>query len=395
MTQPVRYTSTRLSAFTGFFVQAIINNFLPVLFIAFQDIYGIGYEKLGRLIAFNFMTQLCTDILTPKIVGKLGYRKTAILCQGAAASGLLLLSFLPRVMSPYPAIMISIAVYAFGSGLMEVILSPMIEVLPTKNQKGTMCFLHSFYCWGQAVTAVGTTFLLRFFGYAGWFAIPAVWAIVPFFNMLSFFKVPILEPEQDQRNSTLKELLSLKKFRCFMVMMLCAGAAEIAMAQWASLFAQQALGLSKTVGDLMGPTAFALFMGTGRVLYGAFASRLSFRKVMLVLSVSCAACYLAAACFSSPLLSLSACALCGFSVSIFWPATYSQGAVAFPRGDALMYSVFAMCGDTGCCLGPWLLGIVADLAGLKTGLAVSAVFPVVLFFAVLLFLKENNNCNYQ
>ena len=394
MTRPIRYTSTRLSAFTGFFVQAIVNNFLPILFVAFQDVYGIGYEKLGRLIAVNFITQLFTDILTPKIVSRLGYRKTAVLCQGLAAFGLLSLSVLPRLLpDPYIGIMFSIVIYAFASGLMEVILSPMIEILPTDNQRGTMCFLHSFYCWGQAITAVGTTLLLQAFGFVNWAYIPAIWAVIPFLNMLSFCKVPVLEPEREQTGSTLKELLALPKFRCFMVMMLCAGAAEIAMAQWASLFAQRALGVSKTVGDLAGPCAFALFMGTGRVLYGAFASRLSFRKTVLVTSALCAASYLISAFASLPALSLLSCALCGFSVSIFWPGTYSQGATAFPRGGALMYSVFAMCGDLGCCLGPWLIGVIADVSGLQAGLAVNAVFPVILFFAVLLFLRENNDCN--
>ena len=390
MTKRISYTPTKIASYVGLFVQAIVNNFLPILFIALQDVYNIGYEKLGRIIMFNFITQLVTDILTPKIVGVLGYRKTAFMCQGFAALGLSLLSFLPRIMpDPYVGIVISVTVYAFASGLMEVILSPLVEMLPTKNKSGNMSILHSFYCWGQAVTAIVTTFLVSLFGYANWMFIPIIWAIVPFINMFSFLKVPIIEPEPERKSDSLKKLLSSPLFRCFMVMMLCAGASEIAMAEWASMFAQQALGVSKVIGDLAGPCAFAIFMGTGRVLYARFAERVSFRKTVMVLSALCAACYLTAAFVNIPLLALISCALCGFTVSVMWPGTYSAGSKAFPHGDAVMFSVFAMCGDLGCCLGPWMLGIIADIKSLHTGFAVTAVFPVIMLITAIFFFKED------
>ena len=390
MTKRISYTPTKIASYVGLFVQAIVNNFLPILFIALQDVYNIGYEKLGRIIMFNFITQLVTDILTPKIVGVLGYRKTAFMCQGFAALGLSLLSFLPRIMpDPYVGIVISVTVYAFASGLMEVILSPLVEMLPTKNKSGNMSILHSFYCWGQAVTALVTTFLVSLFGYANWMYIPIIWAIVPFINMFSFLKVPIIEPEPERKSDSLKKLLSSPLFRCFMVMMLCAGASEIAMAEWASMFAQQALGVSKVIGDLAGPCAFAIFMGTGRVLYARFAERVSFRKTVMVLSALCAACYLTAAFVNIPLLALISCALCGFTVSVMWPGTYSAGSKAFPHGDAVMFSVFAMCGDLGCCLGPWILGIIADIKSLHTGFAVTAVFPVIMLITAIFFFKED------
>lgn len=390
MTKRISYTSTKIASYVGLFVQAIVNNFLPILFIALQDVYNIGYEKLGRIIMFNFITQLVTDILTPKIVGVLGYRKTAFMCQGFAALGLSLLSFLPRIMpDPYVGIVISVTVYAFASGLMEVILSPLVEMLPTMNKSGNMSILHSFYCWGQAVTALVTTFLVSLFGYANWMYIPIIWAIVPFINMFSFLKVPIIEPEPERKSDSLKKLLSSPLFRCFMVMMLCAGASEIAMAEWASMFAQQALGVSKVIGDLAGPCAFAIFMGTGRLLYARFAERVSFRKTVMVLSALCAACYLTAAFVNIPLLALISCALCGFTVSVMWPGTYSAGSKAFPHGDAVMFSVFAMCGDLGCCLGPWILGIIADIKSLHTGFAVTAVFPVIMLITAIFFFKED------
>ena len=389
MTKRISYTSTKIASYAGLFVQAIINNFLPILFIALQDVYKIGYEKLGRLIMFNFVTQLVTDMLTPKIVGILGYRKSAIMCQGFAALGLTMLSFLPRIMpDPYLGIVISVMVYAFASGLMEVILSPMVEMLPTKNKSGNMSILHSFYCWGQAVTTLVTTLLVSLFGYVNWMYIPILWAIVPFINMFSFIIVPIIEPEPERKSDSLKKLLSSPLFRCFMVMMLCAGASEIAMAEWASMFAQKALGVTKTVGDLAGPCAFAIFMGTGRVLYARFSERVSFRKTVIVLSALCAACYLTTALSRLPILALISCAVCGFTVSVMWPGTYSAGAKAFPRGDAVMFSVFAMCGDLGCCLGPWILGIIADIKSLHTGIAFTAVFPIIMLITAIFFFKE-------
>ncbi len=391
MSEKISYTPTKIASYAGFFVQAIVNNFLPILFIAIQDVYGIGYEKLGRLIMINFLTQLVTDMLTPKIVSVLGYRKTAVMCQGFAALGLSMLSFMPRLLpDAYAGIIVSVMVYAFASGLMEVILSPMIEMLPTENKSGNMSILHSFYCWGQAVTALVTTLLLNSFGYVNWMYIPLIWAAVPLINMFSFFKVPIIEPEPERKSDRLKDLLKSRLFRCFMLMMFCAGASEIAMAEWASMFAQQALGVTKVVGDLAGPCAFAVFMGLGRVLYARFSQTVSFRKAVIAMSLLCVICYLTAAFVRIPVLALLACAVCGFTVSILWPGTYSAGAREFPRGDAVMFSVFAMCGDLGCCIGPWILGIVADAVNLNLGFAVSAVFPAVMLVTALVFLKEKD-----
>ena len=389
MTKKLNYSSTKIASYAGLFVQAIVNNFLPILFIALQDVYKIGYEKLGILIMFNFVTQLVTDMLTAKFVGLLGYRKSAVMCQGFAALGLAMLSFMPRIMpDPYVGIVISVMVYAFASGLMEVILSPMVEMLPTKNKSGNMAVLHSFYCWGQAATTLVTTFLVSLFGYVNWMYIPILWAVVPLINMFSFIRVPIIEPEPERKSDSLKKLLSSPLFRCFMIMMVCAGASEIAMAEWASMFAQQALGVSKVVGDLAGPCAFAILMGTGRILYARFSASLSFRKTVIALSALCAACYLTTALTHIPLLALISCAVCGFTVSVMWPGTYSAGAKAFPKGDAVMFSVFAMCGDLGCCLGPWILGIIADIKDLHTGIAFTAIFPIIMLITSIFFFKE-------
>ena len=387
-----KYISTKLACYVGYIVQAVVNNFLPILFIALQDVYGLGYEKLARLIVFNFVTQMITDLITPKIVAKIGYRKTAIMCQGTAALGLLMLYVLPKFMSnTYLAIILSIIVYAFGSGLMEVIMSPIIEMLPTNNKSGNMSVLHSFYCWGQAFTVIVTTVLVSLFGYGGWSNVPLVWAVLPFINMFSFFKVPIVEPDKDEKKSPIKVLLKSRRFRIYMVMMLCAGACEIAMAEWASMFAQQALGVSKVIGDFTGPCAFAIFMGIGRIWYAAVSQKVSFNKTLIALSVCCFVCYIVVAFCNIPLVALIFCALCGFTVSISWPGIYSCGAVDFPEGSSAMYSIFAMCGDTGCCLGPWVLGIVADSFGLNIGFGVASVFPIIMIICVLMQIRISKN----
>lgn len=387
-----KYTSTKLSCYVGYVVQAVVNNFLPILFIALQDVYGLGYEKLARLILFNFVTQMFTDFITPKIVGKIGYRATAILCQGSAALGLAMLGILPRLVTDtYSAIIISIIVYAFGSGLMEVIMSPMIEMLPTKDKSGNMAFLHSFYCWGQAFTVVVTTLLVFLFGYKGWANIPLVWAVLPFINMFSFFKVPIVEPGKEEKKKSFGELIKIPRFIGYMVMMFCAGASEIAMAEWASMFIQQALGVSKVIGDLAGPCAFALFMGAGRLWYAKVSHKVSFKKTLLIMSALCFICYFVVALCNVPLVSLIFCAVCGFTVSISWPGIYSAGAREFPEGSSAMYSAFAMCGDTGCFFGPWMLGIIADSFGLNVGFAAMTVFPIVMILAVGFALK-NKDC---
>ena len=388
-----KYLPTKLAGYVGFVVQAIVNNFLLFFFIVFQDIYGLGYEKLGRLIVFNFVTQMFIDLLTPKILAKIGYRKASFLSQFTAFIGLCLMSVLPRVMgNTYLAIVISIMVYATGSGLMEVILSPMIEMLPTGNKSGNMAVLHSFYCWGQAVVIPVTTTLVFILGYKNWAFIPLIWAIVPFINMFMFLKVPIVEPDAEQKQSTFFELLKTPKFAVYMVMMLCAGASEIAMSQWSSLFVQTALGIPKAIGDVAGPCIFALFMASGRIIYAKFSKKVSFTRLLLWLNVLCVICYVMVAVCHIAVLSLIFCALCGLSVSISWPGIYSAGARSFKTGGAVMFSAFAMCGDTGCSLGPWLIGIVAEYSNLNYGFLAAAVFPLIMVICTLYLLK-NRDCN--
>ncbi|MBR4117192.1 MAG: MFS transporter [Clostridia bacterium] len=386
-----KYFATKISGYVGFFVQAIVNNFLPILFVALQDVYRLSYAKLATLVVFNFGAQIAVDFITPKILSKIGYRKAAVLSQLTAFIGLALLSILPNIINPYISLIICIIIYATGSGLTEVILSPMIEMLPTRNKSGNMAVLHSFYCWGQAATVLVTTSLVYLLGIGGWFYIPLIWSVVPLINMFSFLKVPIVEPDADQKTLTFFELARDKKFIIYMVMMLCAGASEIAMVEWTSIFSQRALGVSKAVGDIMGPCAFALFMGLGRVLYALFSKKISFTKLLIWLNMLGFVCYIVVAVCKLPFVALVFSAICGFTVSISWPGIYSAGTRAFKNGGAVMFSVFAMCGDTGCTIGPWLVGILADKYSLNLGFLIASVFSLVIVLCCFYLLK-NKDC---
>jgi len=384
------YKSTKIACFVGFVVQAIINNFLPILFIIFNaKPYNLNYEQLGRLLFINFFVQLIVDTATPLIVRKTGYRGAAVICHGLAAFGLCLLGILPALFQShaYICIVIAIVVYASGSGIIEVCISPIVELLPGDKKGADMAFSHSFYCWGQAFTVLVSTLLIFIMGQDKWYFIPIIWAIIPLINMFNFMRVPIIE-DHTPISKTAKSLLKNRDFWLFAIIMICAGASEIAMAEWASLFAQKALGIPKTVGDLLGPCAFAICMGSGRVIFGLLDGKFNPKKALIINNILCIGCYVGVGVFNIPALSLIACALCGFTVSLSWPGTYSMAARHFPTGGTLMFSILALCGDFGCSMGPWLLGIVANKSTLETGFIVLAIFPAIMVITASLLRKE-------
>lgn len=383
------YKSTKIACFIGFVVQAIINNFLPLLFIIFNTRYNLNYEQLGRLLFINFFVQLIVDAITPAIVKKIGYRGSAIACHGLAAVGLCMLGILPLLFPTkiYSCIVAAIIVYAAGSGIIEVCISPMVELLPGDKKGADMAFTHSFYCWGQAFTVLVSTLLIFLLGQNHWQLVPMLWAIIPFLNMLNFMRVPVIEQPDDPVTKTANTLFKNRDFWIFAVVMVCAGASEITMAEWASLFAQKALDVSKTTGDLLGPCAFAVCMGSGRVIFGLLDGKFNPKKALILNNILCVLCYVGVAICNIEWLSLVVCALCGFSVSLSWPGTYSMAARHFPTGGTLMFSVLALCGDLGCSMGPWIMGIVANSSTLETGFLVSAIFPAVMVL-VLPFLRK-------
>lgn len=380
------YTTTLASCFVAYVVQAIVNNFVPLLFVVFQAEYGIPLGQITMLVTVNFLVQLLVDLASAKVIDVVGYRASMVTAHAFAAAGLVMLTVLPRVADPFAGLLLSVIVYAVGGGVIEVLVSPMVEACPTDNKEAAMSLLHSFYCWGSvAVVALSTAFFAAA-GTGAWRVLACLWAVVPVANGLVMLRTPIARPlAEDDAGMSIRELFGRRYFWALLVMMLCAGASEQSVSQWASTFAEQGLGVVKTVGDLAGPMAFALLMGLSRVLYAKAGSRWDLEGIMLGSSILCVIAYLLASLAPLPMLSLVGCALCGFSVGIMWPGTFSRAAAVLRRGGTSMFALLALAGDLGCSVGPTLVGMVSDAAGgsLKVGILAATVFPLVLGMSLL------------
>lgn len=375
-----------LACFVGYIVQAVINNFVPLLFVTFNRHYGIPLGEITLLVTINFCIQLTVDFVSVKLVDRLGYRKSMVLAHIFAVVGLILLTILPEVMPPFRGILISVAFYSIGGGLLEVLVSPIVESCPADNKERTMSLLHSFYCWGYVGVVLISTAFFWLFGTDKWQILALIWTIIPLINIFMFAKTPIAPlVAEDEKGMTLKELFSSKTFWVLMIMMLCAGASEQAVSQWSSAFAEKGLGISKTLGDLAGPMTFALLMGLSRIFYGKYGDRINLDRFMLLSSVMCIASYLIISLAPYPMLSLAGSALCGISVGIMWPGTFSKASAALKTGGTAMFAMLALAGDLGCSGGPTLAGAVSALAGenMKIGTLAAIVFPVVMTVCLL------------
>lgn len=382
-------------------MQAIINNLAPLLFIVFSEQFNINLETIGSLILINFATQMAVDVLSVKFVDKIGYKKIVIISHLFAFSGLLMLGILPRLTTHhFAAICASLMVSALGSGMIEVTISPIIESIPSDKKAADMSLLHSFYCWGQMTVVALSTVFIKFTGENSWYFLPIIWSFIPLINMFNFMTVPFMPPIPEEIKTPVKTLLKSRKFIIAMIIMLCAGASELAMSQWSSFFAEAGLHVSKFMGDLLGPCLFAILMGIGRLFYGVCGEKINLTKIMLSFSVLCIACYIIASVSDIPLLSLFACAMTGLSISLFWPGTFSLTAKLFPNGAGAMFGILAMLGDIGCGTGPWLISLVSTAAkngnsaltdgeALKTGLIFGCVFPVIIIIGLIILSKSN------
>ena len=387
MSQSKNYQKTMYACFIGYIVQAVVNNFVPLLFVVFQDSYHIPLSQITALITINFLIQLGVDLLSAGVVDKLGYRTCVLLAHGCVAVGLVLLAFLPDLLpNPFAGILIAVGIYAVGGGLIEVLISPILEACPTKNKEKAMSLLHSFYCWGHVGVVLISTVFFRLAGVGNWRILTVLWALIPVGNLVLFAGAPIYSlHEEGETGLTLRELFTKKIFWILMLMMLCAGASEQAVSQWASIFAEKGLGVSKTVGDLAGPMAFAALMGTSRLIYGKYGDRLNLNRFM---TLSCFLCIAAYGCISlipNAAVGLAGCAVCGFSVGILWPGTFSKASAAVKGGGTAMFALLALAGDLGCSGGPTLAGAVSSQCGdnLRMGILAAAVFPVLLGMLLL------------
>lgn len=389
-----KYKKTLIAGYMGFVTQAISANFLPLLYITFQKTYSLSLTKIALISAVFFFTQLIVDFICAKTVDKIGYRPCIIAAQVLSAVGIAGLTVLPDVLpSAYSGIMICVVIYAIGSGLIEVLCSPIIEACPFENKEGAMSLLHSFYCWGFAGVILLSTLFFSLFGIEKWRILALIWSLIPLYNVYNFATCPIEKLVDEGEGMTMKELLKTKVFWLFILLMIGAGASELSMSQWASAFAESALHVSKSTGDLIGPCGFAVCMGVCRALYGKFSEKINLPVFMAVSGSLCFACYLVAGLAKIPVLGLIGCTLCGFTVGIMWPGSISISSAILPKGGTALFALLALAGDLGGSIGPSVVGAVSQNAGnnLQIGVIAGIVFPLMLVASTFMLRKDYNS----
>lgn len=387
--------TTMTACFIGYIVQAIVNNFVPLLFVTFQSTYNIPLSSITLLITINFVIQLFIDAFSAWFIDKIGYKASIIIAHVCAIIGLASLTFLPELFSNhFIGILISVIIYAIGGGLIEVLVSPIMEACPSDNKEKAMSLLHSFYCWGHVGVVLISTIFFALFTTSNWKILTLLWTIIPLFNLLLFIFVPIYPlNEEGEKGSSIIDLFKKPIFWILMIMMLCAGASEQAVSQWASTFAEQGLGVSKTIGDLAGPMAFAFLMGTSRLIYGKFGEKLNLNRFMIISTILCISSYLLISLVPIPAISLIGCGICGFSVGILWPGTFSKASSAIKNGGTVLFAMLALAGDLGCSSGPTLAGFISGLFNdnLKIGILFSIIFPALMLISLFILNRKKNN----
>ena len=389
-----KYQKTMYACFAGYIVQAIVNNFVPLLFLTFESSYNIPLSQITMLITFNFGIQLIVDLLSTKFVDRIGYRISIVMAHVFAAGGLIGLVVLPDLLpNAFAGLLIAVVIYAIGGGLIEVLISPIMESCPTENKEKAMSLLHSFYCWGHVGVVLLSTLFFKLCGIENWKILALIWAVIPIVNGIVFCKAPIASLIEDgETGMSLRDLCRNQMFWILMLMMVCAGASEQAVSQWASTFAEQGLGVTKTIGDLAGPMAFAILMGSARAFYGKFGEKIDLDKFMMGSSLLCVIAYLCISLSPSPLISLVGCAVCGLSVGIMWPGTFSKASATLKNGGTAMFALLALAGDVGCSGGPTLVGFVTGQMSnnLKLGILAGIVFPILLIVAEIVLKGRKN-----
>lgn len=391
--QLTNYSHTIYASYLGCISQAIVNNFAPLLFLTFQSSMALSIQSITLITTVNFLVQLLVDLICARYVDKIGYRTCLVSAHICAALGLVGLAVLPKVIQPYTGIMVSVVLYAIGGGIIEVLVSPVVEACPTEKKEAAMSLLHSFYCWGHVAVVLLSTAFFHFVGIENWAVMACIWAVIPVFNAVYYSLVPLYPIVSEEKKMSLGGLLKQKIFWLLIVMMVCSGASEQAVGQWVSAFAESALNVSKTMGDLLGVCSFAALMGTARAIYGKYSDGIPLKSMMIFSSLMCIGCYCLAAFTANPIAGLLGCGFCGFSVGIFWPGTFSTAMRVLPGGGTAMYAFMALAGDLGCSSGPTVVGMVADAAGgdLRKGIATALVFPIVMLASTCLigYRKEN------
>ena len=387
------YNLTIKAAYLGYIVQAIVNNFAPLLFVRMQSEFGIPLGKITVLITLNFCIQLLIDMFSTPIISKIGYRVSMILSNAVVIAGFLSLAFLPgKRMDAFGGLIICVCIYAIGGGLQEVLVSPIVEACPTDHKETQMSLLHSMYCWGHMAVVLLSTIFFAFAGISNWRLLAVLWCIVPAIDLILFTQVPIAKLETNtEKRVGFKELATQGVFWLMFLMMLCAGASEQAVSQWASAFAERGLGVTKIVGDILGPMLFALCMAVSRTFYGLKGRGIKLSTFMSISAGLCIAAYMIIVFVPSPVIAFIGCGLAGFSVGIYWPGTFSTASALVKGRGTLLFALLALAGDLGCSSGPTLAGAVASFAGdnIRTGIGVACIFPFFMGVALMILRRRS------
>jgi len=387
------YKRTLRACYLGLITQSITVNFASLLFLRFHSEYGITLGRIALIPTVFFLTQLVIDIFCARFVDRIGYRKCIVASQVASVLGLVGLAFIPDLFSdPFAGILVCVFIYAIGSGLLEVLCSPIVEACPFEHKEAVMSVLHSFYSWGSVGVILLSSLFFTVFGIDNWRILACLWALLPLYNLFNFATCPIEHLTEDGKGMTVGQLFGKPLFWVAILLMVCAGASELAMAQWASAYTEAALGFSKSIGDLIGPCLFAATMGISRVIYGKYGSKMNLNRYMIFSGIMCLGCYLLASLSSSPVLGLIGCIFCGFSVGIMWPGTISTTSPRLPQGGTALFAFLAMAGDLGGALGPGLVGSVSQHAGdsLRSGILAGSIFPLILVVALILLGRKKS-----
>ena len=382
------YNHTIYASYVAYTVQALVNNYSPLLFVTFSLSYGISLEKIGLIVSLNFILQLIVDLIATKAVDRIGYRASLTIAHLSAFSGFILLAILPDIMDAYTGILISTVFTAIGGGLIEVTVSPVVEATPSTTVKAAaMSLLHSFYCWGQLFTVLISTTFFVLFGIENWQIMSVIWAFIPLLNAGYYALVPITSLTEKGKSLSIRGLLSNKVFWLFMAIMLCAGATELTVAQWASALAEKSLNVTKSAGDLLGPCMFALFMGIVRAAYAKLSDKIKIENALLLSGIIGVVGYLMIALSPIPSISFLGCALCGIASAMLWPGTLSLSAKTISCGGTAMFALLALGGDMGCSVGPGIAGYVSSFFNdnLQIGILSGIIFPLGIILGALIY----------
>ena len=388
------FRHTKAACYIAGMVQAMVCGFVPLLVVIFNRDYGISLSLITVLLTVNFVAQFTADLVSIFFVNKVSRRACIVAAHIFVGTGYFLLGVVPFFMKDiYWGVFLSVVLFSTGGGLLEVMTSPILDSCPSENKAAAMSILHSMFSFGSIGVILLSSMFFWVFGQANWQYLPFIWSIIALLNAVYLSIVPIKKVNAENKKVSPRGVFKQKQFFVLMLVMMCGGASEIAMSQWASAFAESSLGVSKTVGDILGPCMFALMMGISRITYPFFAHKINLMKYIKGCSALCVVAYLIAALSPFKAFALAGCGLCGFAVGIMWPGTVSLAARSSLDGGTAIFALIALAGDIGCTVGPMVVGFVSSIFGgeFRAGLLAATIFPLILFIGMSILNKKKSS----